>query len=250
MGLLEVRELRKSFGGVRAVDGVSFSIGEERKVFLIGPNGAGKTTLVNLISGYLLPDSGSVLFMGRDVSRLGMVERTKRGIARSFQLVNVFWNLSVEENLAMAIASRKGLNMRPFPPLRSHREVLEEAAEIGKVFGLEASMEKLPLELSQGDRKVLDVAMALALRPRLLLLDEPTSGVATKDKFGIMERILSATSSFGATTMIIEHDMDVVFKYAERVMVMHNGRVIADDLPEKVRKREDVRSVLLGGIYA
>ncbi|MCS7106538.1 MAG: ABC transporter ATP-binding protein [Acidilobaceae archaeon] len=248
--LLEIKELRKSFGGVRAIDGVSFAIDAERRVFLIGPNGAGKTTLVNLISGYLRPDSGAVIFRGKNVSGLDMRERSRLGIARSFQLVNVFWNLTVEENLAMSVASRKGITLKPFPPLRSHREVLEEAAEVAKAFGLEGSLDMLPTELSQGDRKVLDVAMALALRPRLLLLDEPTSGVATRDKFAIMERILAAVESYGAATIIVEHDMDVVFNYAERVLVLHHGKLIADGDPEKVRSREDVRSVLLGGIYA
>lgn len=248
--LLVVKDVKKYFGGVRAVDGVSFSVGEGERLFLIGPNGAGKTTLINLLSGHLSPDGGSIVFGGRDVSRLKMSERVKLGIARNFQLVNVFWNLSVLENIAVAIASREGLNFMAFKTLSSYESLLDEAASVAKRLGLEDHLDKLPTELSQGDRKILDVAITLALRPRLVLLDEPTSGVATREKNEIIERVLSALGREGTTAIVVEHDMDLVFGYARRILVMHAGKLMADGDPDEIRKRGDVRSVLLGGMYA
>ncbi|MEM1685098.1 MAG: ATP-binding cassette domain-containing protein [Acidilobaceae archaeon] len=248
--LLEVSNLRKYFGGVRAVDGVSFRVYEGELIFLIGPNGAGKTTLVNLISGYLKPDSGLIAFNGRDISRLDMASRVKLGIARSFQFVNVSWSISLLENIAIAIASRRGINLSMLRSLESHTDVIEEAIQLAKLVGLEKNLDKLPLEVSHGDRKILDVVMTLALKPKLLLLDEPTSGVSTRDKFDIIDRIVSAIKATGISSIIVEHDMDIVFSYANRIIAMHSGRILADGSPEDVRSREDVRAVLLGGLYA
>ncbi|MFN4045788.1 MAG: ABC transporter ATP-binding protein, partial [Acidilobaceae archaeon] len=190
--ILKTSGLRKYFGGVKAVDGVSFSMNRRERLFIVGPNGAGKTTLVNLISGYIMPDSGTIVFEGRDVTRLKLAEKVRTGIARSFQLVNVFWSLTVLENLLTAVASRLRVNMNTIRSLESYRGILEESLEIAELTGLTEVLEKKPAEISQGDRKLLDIAITLALKPKLVMLDEPTSGVATRDKFEVMNRVLKA----------------------------------------------------------
>jgi branched-chain amino acid transport system ATP-binding protein len=248
--LLRVDGVYKYFGGVRAVDGVSFSLGRGERFFVVGPNGAGKTTLVNLISGYFKPDRGRILFKGEDVTALGLTERVRRGIARSFQLVTVFDNLTVAENIAVSVASRLGRSRVAYKTLSSYRDVVEEVERILEVFELADVASKYPTELSQGDRKILDVALTFALKPSLIILDEPTSGVATKDKHSVMERLIKAFDVTGVSSIIVEHDMDIVFRYARRVVVMHEGRVLADGDPASVRGNEEVRRILLGGVYA
>ncbi len=248
--LLRVINVYKYFGGVRAVDGVSLDVGWGERLFIVGPNGAGKTTLVNLISGYLRPDRGSVVFKGEDVTNLGLAERVRRGIVRSFQLVMVFDKLTVTENLAVAVASRLGLNWVAYRSLSSHRGVVEEVERLLELFELREVASKYPTELSQGDRKILDVALTFALKPSLIILDEPTSGVATRDKYVIMDRLVKVLDATNVASIIVEHDMDIVFKYARRIAVMHEGRVIAEGGPEEVRRMDDVRRVLLGGVHA
>jgi len=248
--LLRVENLYKHFGGVRAVDGVSFSLGWGERLFIVGPNGAGKTTLVNLISGYLKPDRGRILFKGEDVTGLGLAERVRRGIARSFQLVTVFDNLTVAENIAVSVASRLGRNRVVYRTLSSYRDVVEEVERVLEIFELEDVAGKYPTELSQGDRKILDVALTFSLKPSLIILDEPTSGVATRDKSSVMERLVKAFDVTGVSSVIVEHDMDIVFRYARRVMAMHEGRVLADGDPASVKGNEEVKRILLGGVYA
>jgi len=250
--ILLLRDLSKYFGGVRAVDRVSLKIYEHEFLSIIGPNGAGKTTLVNLISGYLKPTSGTIIYYNKDITKLDPVERIRMGIVRSFQLVNIFNNLTVFENILIPIISRRGAATvkNIVKIIDGEKEVIDEAEEILKVFDLSRYADKYPMELSQGDRKLLDVAIAFALRPRLIMLDEPTSGVATKEKHVIMEKIYEILKKSGITSIIIEHDMDIVFKYSQRIVVMHQGRIIADGAPEEIRARDDIKSLLIGGIYA
>ncbi len=248
--ILDVLNVYKYFGGVRAVDGVSFSVNHGERLFIVGPNGAGKTTLVNLISGYLKPDRGSIVFKGEDVTDLGLAEKVRKGIARSFQFVTIFDKLTVAENIAVAVVSRLQRNMVAFKLLNSYRDVVDEVDRLLKLFELEGVADRYPTELSQGDRKILDVALTFALKPELIILDEPTSGVATKEKHDIMERLLKALEALKVTSIIVEHDMDIVFKYATRVMVMHEGKVLAIGDPVEVRKMDDVKRVLLGGAHA
>jgi branched-chain amino acid transport system ATP-binding protein len=249
MTLLETAQLRKSFGETRAVDGVEFSVEQGEVLALVGSNGAGKTSLVNLISGLLQPDSGTIAFQGRDITHLSVYDRIKAGIARSFQLVNLFDQLTAFENVRLSILSRQGKTHRLLRLVNRDQGVRQEALETLDRFGLEEKANILAGGLAQGERKLLDVAVAYALRPAFLLLDEPTSGVSTREKSTIMDTIAGVVESDGITAVIIEHDMDVVFTYAARIVVMHQGRILADGTPAEIRQNDEVAQTLLGGSF-
>jgi len=246
MSLLRTERLTKHFGETRAVDGVDFTVNEGEFLSLVGTNGAGKTTLVNLISAFLSPDSGRIFIADRDITYAPVDERIRAGIARSFQLVNLFDDLSVLDNVALAIFAREGKTRRIFSLAERDTAVTQEAAELLGQFGLAGKAQGLAGGLAQGERKLLDVAVAYALRPKLLFLDEPTSGVSTRDKAQIMDTVSSVVRGGGITAVVIEHDMDVVFKYSDRVVVMHEGRFLADGPPEEIRRNRDVQTYLLG----
>lgn len=246
MRLLEGTGLAKSFGETHAVAGVDFVVDEGEVLALIGSNGAGKTSLVNLISGLFPPDRGSIVFDGQDVTFRSVHERIGLGIARSFQLVNLFDGLTVLDNVALPILSREKRTRRLLTLADRDRAVREEAMRILDHFGLEAKALLTASGLAHGERKLLDVAVAYALTPRLLFLDEPTSGVSTREKAPIMDRITSVVRSRGISAVIIEHDMDVVFRYADRIVVMHQGAVLADGPPTVIREHPQVNAVLLG----
>ncbi|MFQ5995686.1 MAG: ABC transporter ATP-binding protein [Acidiferrobacterales bacterium] len=246
MTLLQTQNLKKYFGDTRAVDDVDFVVSEGELLSLVGANGAGKTTLVNLISAYLEPDSGQIVFQGQDISRLHVADRIKAGIARSFQLVNLFDDLSAFDNIALSIFSREGKTRKLFALAEKDDEVTQEALDVLRQFGLESKRDTLAGGLAQGERKLLDVAVAHALRPTLLFLDEPTSGVSTRDKAQIMDTISSVVRDGKITAVIIEHDMDVVFKYSDRIVVMYEGKILADGSPEEIRQNSEVATVLLG----
>jgi branched-chain amino acid transport system ATP-binding protein len=244
--LLETRQLTKYFGDTHAVDRVDFRVDQGELLALIGSNGAGKTTLVNLISGLFRADSGSILFQGSDVTQQSVHERIAEGIARSFQLVNLFDQLTTLDNVALAIFARQGKTRRLFALADHDTAVRQEATEVLREFGLEARAGMVASGLSQGERKLLDVAVAYALRPKLLFLDEPTSGVSTREKAPIMDIITAIVRSGRITAVIIEHDMDVVFKYSNRIVVMHQGTILADGTPDEIRRNEQVTTTLLG----
>lgn len=246
MSLLATNQLRKYFGDTHAVDSVDFSVEQGEVLALIGANGAGKTTLVNVISGFLRPDDGTILFHGSDVTHQSIHDRIKAGIARSFQLVNLFDQLTCLDNVALAIFSREGKTQRLMRLADYDRAVREEATAVLDQFGLEPKAAMFAAGLSQGERKLLDVAVAYALRPRLLFLDEPTSGVSTREKAPIMDIITSIVKSGKITAVIIEHDMDVVFTYSDRIVVMHEGTILADGSPDDIRQNEQVTTTLLG----
>ena len=246
MSLLRTEGLKKHFGETRAVDGVDFSVNEGEFLSLVGTNGAGKTTLVNLISAFLSPDSGRIFIAERDITYAPVDERIRAGIARSFQLVNLFDDLSVLDNVALAIFAREGKTKRVFALAERDTAVTQEATELLGEFGLAAKAQGLAGGLAQGERKLLDVAVAYALRPKLLFLDEPTSGVSTREKAQIMDTVSSVVRGGGITAVVIEHDMDVEFKYSDRVVVMHEGRFLADGPPEEIRRNRDVATYLLG----
>ena len=246
MPLLQTMNLRKSFGDTRAVDGVDFSIEEGEFVSLIGANGAGKTTLVNLISAYLRPDNGEILFQDRNITLWSPRQRIEAGIARSFQLVSLFDNLSARENVAMSLFSRDGKSGRIGTMADKDAEVKGEAQDVLRRFGLEDKSEIAAGELSHGERKLLDVAVAYSLRPTLLILDEPTSGVSSRDKNRIMDTITAVVRAGRITAAIIEHDMDVVFKYSDRIIAMHEGSIIADGTPDEIRNNANVVENLIG----
>jgi branched-chain amino acid transport system ATP-binding protein len=246
MSLLETKSLTKYFGDTHAVDHVDFSVAEGELLALIGSNGAGKTTLVNLISGLHRPDSGTILFQGAEISTMSVPDRTRVGIARSFQLVTVFDQLGTLDNVVLSIFARERKTRRLLSLANSDQAVRDEAFEVLREFGLDGKANLLAGGLAQGERKLLDVAIAYALRPKLLFLDEPTSGVSTREKAPIMDIITSIVRSGKITAVIIEHDMDVVFRYSGRIVVMHEGAILADGAPDEIRRNDQVTTTLLG----
>ena len=246
MNLLQTEKLQKSFGETYAVDRVDFTVTQGEVLSLIGSNGAGKTTLVNLISGLLRPDRGTIVFRDQDVTSMSVYGRIKAGIARSFQLVNLFDQLTALDNVALPIFARQGKTRRLTTLADNDSAVRQEALSVLEAFGLAPKWDTFAAGLAQGERKLLDVAVAYALRPQLLLLDEPTSGVSTRDKVQVMDTITSVVRSEGITAVIIEHDMDVVFTYSDRIVVMHEGAILADGTPDAIRTNEAVATTLLG----
>lgn len=230
---LELQDVRKSFGGIRAVDGVALRVGVGDRVAVIGPNGAGKSTLFGLISGELRADAGDVLLAGKSVRGEPPARRAKLGLGRTFQSARLFAGLPVRENVELAqVAAGRGKD-----------GVKDALAEVG----LAEDSEREAATLAQGERKRLELAMVLASAPRVLLLDEPTAGMGREERVAIMELIMGAVARRGLTVVFSEHDMDTVFAHARRVVVMDRGKPIADGTPETVRKDERVRRVYLGG---
>ena len=246
MALLQTIDLKRYFGETRAVDNVSLSVEEGEFVSLVGPNGAGKTSLINVITAHLKAGSGKILFQGRDITSASVTERVRLGIARSFQLVNVFDDLSTFDNVALAIFSREGKTAHLAALAHRDQAVIAEADDILGRFGLAAKRDDDARDLAQGERKLLDVALAYALKPKLLFLDEPTSGVSTRNKAQIMDTIASVVRGGGITAVIVEHDMDVVFTYCPRIVAMHQGGILADGTPDEIRNNPQVTANLLG----
>jgi branched-chain amino acid transport system ATP-binding protein len=244
--LLQTVDLNKKFGDTRACDHVNFIVNQGEFLSLVGSNGAGKTSLVNLISAHLRPDSGQILFEGNDITPLSVTERIKAGIARSFQIVNLFDAMSVFDNVSLAIFSREGKTARIAALADHDSAVRDETFEVLGQFGLRDKSRVLAGGLAQGERKLLDVAVAYALRPKLLFLDEPTSGVSTHDKAQIMDTVSSVVRAGHVTAVVIEHDMDVVFRYSDRIVMMHEGAFLADGTPDQIRANKDVANILLG----
>jgi branched-chain amino acid transport system ATP-binding protein len=231
--LFETINVSKAFGVFRALTDISFSVSEGEFVSIVGPNGAGKTTLVNIVTGSLRPSAGQVRFRGRDIAGISPVELARLGMSRAFQLVNIFPALTVRETLAVAIAARL---RRVFNPLRSLRRdnVLQADTErVAEVFGLRPRLDKVASTLSQGEKKLLDIASAFALNPAVILLDEPTSGVSTGDKHAIMEVLVAAAKAAGVRAIVqVEHDMDLVARYSHRIVALQAGSLIADMAPD------------------
>jgi branched-chain amino acid transport system ATP-binding protein len=226
--------LYKSFGAVSAAADVSLSFERDSVASLIGANGAGKTTFLNMVTGYLTPDRGSIRFEGRELTGHTPREITAFGICRSFQIPQLFHSLSVRDNLLVA----EGI---------AAAERAEEATdEVLERFGLARYGAQPAALLPEGVRKLLDVALALVAGPRVLLLDEPTSGVAADEKYGIMDLVMGAVRGQGVTVLFVEHDMDIVQRYAGRVVAFYDGRVIADGAPGKVLADAEVRRYVIG----
>jgi branched-chain amino acid transport system ATP-binding protein len=245
--LLEARDVHKRYGDVQALDGVSLTVRPGEFVSIIGPNGAGKTTLVNVLTGLSAPTSGRVTFKGRDVAGLGPVRLARLGMARSFQLVHVFPGLTVAETLAVPTLARLGRGGRVLASLARDTEVYRRAAELAGLFGLEDKLGRPARTLAQGDKKLLDVASAFALHPDVILMDEPTSGVSTADKTAIMQTLVQAAQRVGVKAIIqVEHDMDIVFGYSDRIVALHQGRVLADATPDAIRADAGVVSTVIG----
>ena len=244
--MLKVKELIKDFGKVRIINSVEFEVKADEIVSLVGPNGAGKTTLVNLISGHILPTSGRIEFIGRDITFASPYKRIKMGVARNFQITNLFSDSSILDNVRSCLFSVYGKIKRGFLPANHYRAITQEAIDILDLFGISEKKELLPPSLSEGDKKILDTAMAFALKSKFILLDEPTSGVATGDKFKVMDTIVSAIRREKMACMIIEHDMDIVSDYSDRVLVLSEGEIIADGKPKQVMEQDNVKEILFG----
>ena len=255
--MLEARKLRKEFGELRATDDVSLEFGTTpgEKVFIVGPNGAGKTTLVNLLTGLLDPDQGAVVVhededdgttVERDITNVDPEQRVKAGLVRSFQIVHVFEEMTVRENVRVAVLSRydKLLSVRSRDD--QHEEVEETVDDLLEQFRLEEIQDEVAETLPHGDRKLLDVAMSFGLDPEYLMLDEPTSGVATREKEYVIETIVEASEANAVTTVTIEHDMDLVKAYADRLVVLVDGSVFREGDPTLLDTDDELRRVLLG----
>jgi branched-chain amino acid transport system ATP-binding protein len=242
--VLATRGLMKSFGAVTAADDVSIDVAAGQRVSLIGSNGAGKTTLVNMVTGYLKPDAGSIALDGRDITRMGPRQITRMGVARSFQIPQLALDMTALDNMLVAAACNEGGLSFWKPAHAAARR--EQAMALLERFALAVHARRRVAELPGGVRKLLDIAMALTGRPRLLLLDEPTSGVSVKEKFPMMDTIVGALEGEAVTVLFVEHDMDIVTRYADRVIAFYSGRVIADDPPGAVLADEQVQRYVTG----
>ncbi len=246
--MLRSEDIKKYYGDFCALDGVSIQVNPDEFVSIIGPNGAGKTTLVDVLTGRFKPETGAVYFKEKDITGIKPEKLCKLGVARSFQLVNIFPELTVHEFLTVAIISRLGRGTRLFSSLKRTKKINEETLEIARLFGLEDKKDMHAKDLPQGDKKLLDIASAFALHPEIIVLDEPTSGVSTNDKYKIIETLISASKEIGIRSILqIEHDMDIVFSYSDRIIALHQGHILAEGTPKEIQNNEQVVSMILGG---
>jgi branched-chain amino acid transport system ATP-binding protein len=242
--LLEVSQLRKSFGALAATDGVDFEVRAGETHAIIGPNGAGKTTLISQLSGTLRPDSGRIRFAGADVTRLSAPARSKRGLARSFQITSIYRDFTALDNVALAVQAHAGHSFRFWHPAREEAALREPARKILEDVGLGARAEVLAANLAHGEQRQLEIAMVLATRPRLLLLDEPVAGMGIEESSRMVGFL--STLKGRQTIVLVEHDMDAVFSLADRISVLVYGRIIATGTPQEIRANPEVRAAYLG----
>jgi len=245
--LIETIGVGKAYGDFVALDDVSLSIAEGELVSIVGPNGAGKTTLVNVLTGLLRPSAGVVRFKGEDIAGIGPVKLARRGMARAFQLVHIFPAMTVAETIAVAVLSQTGKSRRLFASVRSDAAVHDRVREVATIFGLEAKLDAESRLLSQGEKKLLDIASAFALAPEVILLDEPTSGVSSGDKHGIMRNVVDAARRAGVKAIIlVEHDMDLVAEYSSRIVALTAGKVLADRAPAEFFGDPEIVAAVVG----
>ncbi len=243
--ILETRNLDKAFGAVIAAAAVNVRVEAQEIVGVIGANGAGKTTFVNMVTGYLTPDAGTILYRGRDITALPPREITRLGICRSFQIPQLFPGLTVLDNVLVALGIASSRRLGFWRALRSPARI-ESAERLLADYGLSEFRDRMITVLPQGVRKLLDIAMTTVGRPAIVLLDEPTSGISVEEKFPIMTTILDALRATEATIMFIEHDMEIVERHAARVVAFYDGRVIADGPTREVLTNADVRQYVIG----
>lgn len=242
---LEVRALSKSFGSVVAARNLNVQVSPGTVVSIIGTNGAGKTTFINMVTGYVRPDSGDVWFSGRNITGWTPRAIVRSGLGRSFQIPQLFYGISVFENMLAAVAIGR-LRPRSFMKGLTEPSLVEFCESMLDAFGLLGYRDQLPENLSGGTRKLLDIAMAFAAEPKMLLLDEPTSGVSEEEKHPLMEQVLAVTTRAGLTTMLVEHDMEIVEEFSDRVLAFYAGEIIADGRPEAVFEDERVQEIIIG----
>jgi branched-chain amino acid transport system ATP-binding protein len=242
--MLQVEAVDKSFEDFMAVNGANLTVGKGEIVAVIGPNGAGKTTLFNLITGALKRDKGRIVFKGEDISELPPYEICKKGISRSYQIVNIFPRLTVFRNVQVAVLSQQRKSNTLFRP--AHHMVVKETNNILESVGLLDKAYNIAGSLSHGDQKILEIAIALGNEPELLILDEPTAGMSPEETSATMELIKRLANQRGLTILFCEHDMDIVFSIAQSIMVMHQGRTLIQGKPEEVRNNQIVQEAYLG----
>ena len=242
--LLDIRGLYKSFGGVTATDNVSLDIQQGELHAIIGPNGAGKTTLIAQLSGDLPSDDGQVLLDGRDITTVPTHRRSHFGMARSFQITSVFMNMSVIDNVSLAVQSHDGTSFRCWQPAATEKRLRAPAMEILEKVGLAERAGTPAAAMSHGERRQLELAMALATKPRFLLLDEPMAGMGAEESAAMVDILKGLKGD--KTILLVEHDMDAVFALADRISVLVYGRVIATGKPEDIRSNKAVRDAYLG----
>jgi branched-chain amino acid transport system ATP-binding protein len=245
--ILETVGVGKRYGDFVALDDVSLAIAEGELVSIVGPNGAGKTTLVNVLTGLLRPTAGVVRFRGQDIAGIGPVMLAQRGMARAFQLVHIFPAMTVGQTIAVAVVSQAGKAMSFFRDMGKDEAVRARVHEVASIFGLEHKLETESRFLSQGEKKLLDIASAFALKPEVILLDEPTSGVSSADKHGIMRNVVDAARRAGVKAIIlVEHDMDLVAEYSTRIVALTAGKVLADLPPDRFFGDPEIVAAIVG----
>jgi branched-chain amino acid transport system ATP-binding protein len=242
--MLKVQNIYKSFDDFMAVKGANLAVAKGALVAVIGPNGAGKTTLFNLITGQLKPDKGKIVFVEEDLGKLHTYQICRKGIARSFQIANIFPRLTVYGNVQVSVLSQQGKSTKLFRPARNM--AVDEISGILESVGLLDKAEDIAGSLSYGDQRILEIAIALGNEPQMLILDEPTAGMSPEETAATMTLIKRLAEARGLTILFCEHDMDVVFNVAQSIMVMHHGSTIIQGAPQEVRKNEQVQEAYLG----
>jgi len=244
--IIKTETLTKRFGGVVAVNNVDLTIEENRLTSIIGPNGAGKTTLYNLLIGLMKPDGGKIYFQGKDITGYPPHSIVKEGIARSFQILNIFTELSLFENIRIAVQAEKGHGLEILSSTYSLNEVNDRSFEIIENIGLDGKENIAAKNLSYGDRRILEIGIALASNPKLLLLDEPTSGLASRETGSMTDFIQNLAKDL--TIVVIEHDMNVVLSISDHIAVLHQGKMIAEGTPDEIRQNDEAQEAYLGGL--
>lgn len=245
---LALAGVSKSFGGVQAVRAVDLTVRVGERRALIGPNGAGKSTLFNLIAGELAADQGRIAILGADATHKSVQQRARLGMGRTYQISQLFLNLTVEENLFLAGAAKTGIELRLLRPWAADRKRRAQAQEVAEVVGLAGHLEQQVKELSHGLQRQLEVGMAIAMRPKLILLDEPAAGLSPSERATLTSLIRSLPGEI--TLLLIEHDMEIVLELAERISVMHQGSLIVEGTPPEIRGNQLVQEIYLGSLYA
>ncbi len=241
---LQTQNLVKKFGGFVATNDVTLNVEAGARHALIGPNGAGKTTLINLLTGFLEPSSGSVTLQGKEVTTLAQHQRVKRGLARTFQINRLFSELTVLESVVLAVNERLGLGAKFWRPVGAHTQAIEEAAELLRTLKLLDVAHEKTRNLAYGKQRLIEIALALAAKPSVLLLDEPAAGVPTSESRELFESIAALPRD--VTILLIEHDMDLVFRFADTISVLVSGALLTQGTPEQIAKDPKVQEVYLG----
>jgi len=242
--ILETRQLCKSFGALTVAENIDFALETGARHALIGPNGAGKTTFVNMLTGVLRPTSGSILLAGEEITRTNQAARVRKGLGRTFQITSLFRSLTTLDNVALAVAEREGIAVRMWRPATRYSELKDECMSLLATLGIAEDAAAAVQDLPYGRQRLVEIAIALALKPKVLLLDEPAAGVPSHDSQLILQQLENLSSDIAV--LIIEHDMDLVFRFARRITVLVQGQVLVEGTPQEIAADPRVRSVYLG----